>query len=194
MTRFFVRSVLLAITVFAVPMQEASAQEAATPRTRVLVAPQVGAVVGTSKGAEVNAIASVVAEVPIGSGVAFAAEWVRPYGGTAVRTCRFEADDECVIGAEVRSAGTIGLTLRPVRLGPLEPYAGVSAGVARWVRNEEWGVGPSAAVRAGLDVRVIGPVGVRADVVRRLAWANMRYGVPLRTDVLSLGARIAFRR
>jgi hypothetical protein len=191
MIRRLVRFALLA-AVAAAP--EAVAQAEGTPRTRLLVAPQVGGVVHTSTGGEVSALVSVTAEAPVGSGLWIAAEWVRPYGGTAGRACDFTETGECIIGAEVRSAGGLGVTMRPVRLGPFEPYAGVSAGVARWVRNDEWAVGPMAAVRAGLDVRVIGPVGLRADLVRRAVWAQMKYGLPLHTDVLSLGAHIAVRR
>ena len=193
MIRLLVRSALLGASL-ATAAPGVLAQTESAPRTRLLVAPQVGGVVRTSTGGEVSALASVIAEAPVGSGLWLAAEWVRPYGGTAGRVCDFTEAGECIIGAEVRSAGGIGVTMRPVRLGPLEPYAGVSAGVARWVRNEEWAVGPMAAVRAGLDVRVIGPVAVRADVVRRAVWAQMKYGLPLHTDVLSLGARIAVRR
>lgn len=84
--------------------------------------------------------------------------------------------------------------MRPLRVGPLEPYAGVSGGVARWVRISERGVAPMAALRAGLDLRVAGPFGVRADIVRRVTWADTPDASPMHADVFSLGAWFAVRR
>lgn len=190
MTRFLVRSTLLAVA--AAAAQGASAQDA--PRTRVIVAPQVGAVVSHSRGAEVNILASIVAEMPVGGGWPLAAEWTRPYAGYALRACPSLPDFECEIGAELRSSGAVGVMVRPVRVGPLEPYAGVSVGVARWAYDRDSGIAPMATARAGLDLQIAGPVGLRADLVRRVAWTDTPNGSPMHTDMLSLGARIAFRR
>lgn len=193
MTRFLVRSALLAAAVSA-SAGSSAAQEGGALRTRATLTPQVGAVVDHSPGGEANVLASLVAEVPVGRGWSLAAEWTRPYGGYALRSCPSLPDFECTIGAELRSSGAVGVMVRPVCLGPLEPYAGVSAGAARWAYQFDSGVAPMAAVRAGVDVRVAGPVGVRADVVRRVAWTGTLNGSPMHTDMLSLGARIAFRR
>lgn len=192
MTRFLVRTAFLAVAVSAAAVQGASAQDA--PRTRVIVAPQVGAVVGHSRGAEANVLASLVAELPVGGGFSLAAEWTRPYGGYAIHACPALADFECEIGAELRSSGAVGVMVRPVRLGPLEPYAGASVGAARWAFNWDSGIAPMAVARAGVDLQIAGPVGVRADLVRRVAWTDTPNGSPMHTDMFSLGARIAFRR
>ena len=195
MTRLLVRSAVLAASVAAVAAQDVSAQTGDDAGTRVIVTPQVGAVVGHSRGGEVNAAATLVAEMPLGRGWSVAAEWMRPYGGYALRACPSLPDGgECVIGAELRSAGGVGVMVRPFRLGPLEPYAGVSAGAVRWAYNWDSGVSPMAALRAGVDLQVAGPFGLRADLVRRVAWTDTPNGSPLHTDMLSLGARIAFRR
>jgi hypothetical protein len=191
MPRFLVRAALLAIAVSAA-VQEAYAQDA--PRTRVVVAPQVGAVVSHSRGGEANVLAALVAEMPVGGGFSLSAEWTRPYGGYAIRACAPMPGFECEIGAELRSSGAVGVLVRPVRLGPLEPYAGISAGAARWAFNRESGIAPMAVARAGLDLQIAGPVGLRADLVRRVAWTDTPNGSPMHTDMLSLGARIAFRR
>jgi hypothetical protein len=193
MTRFLVRSGLLAAMLSAVAAQGATAQADGAPRSRIIVAPQLGLVVDHSASAERNVLASLTAEVPIGSAFSVTAEWTRPYGGYVEYGCR-AIEGDCFTGAELRSSGAVGLTVRPMRLGPLEPYAGVSGGAARWARNSESGVAGMAVMRAGLDVAVAGPFGVRADVVRRWAWADTPGSMPLRTDMVSIGARYAFRR
>ena len=171
-----------------------SAQEGGAPRTRAIVTPQIGAVVNHSRGGELNVLASLVAEMPVGRGVSLAAEWTRPYGGYALRVCPgFEAS-ECYVGAELRSSVAAGVMVRPGRLGPLEPYAGVSAGAARWAYEFDSNIAPMAVARAGLDVQIAGPVGLRADLVRRVAWTGTPNGSPMHADMVSLGARIAFRR
>jgi hypothetical protein len=193
MTRSTVRSTLLAAIVSAVAAQGATAQAGGAPWSRIIVAPQLGVVVDHSASAERNVLASLSAEMPIGSAFSVAAEWTRPYGGYALHVCP-AIEGDCFIGAELRSSGAVGVTVRPVRLGPLEPYAGVSGGAARWARNSESGVAGMAAMRAGVDVAVAGPFGVRADLVRRWAWADTPGSTPLRTDMVSIGARYAFRR
>ncbi|HEX6367859.1 MAG TPA: hypothetical protein VF006_02925 [Longimicrobium sp.] len=193
MTRFLVRSLLLAVAVSAASMQGASAQEGPVPRARIIVAPQVGAVVDHSRGAELNVLASLVAEMPIGSGWSVAAEWTRPYGGYIERLC-MASEAECETGAELRSSGALGVMVRPVRLGPLEPYAGVAGGAVRWARESRSGVARMASARAGLDVHVLGAFGLRADLVRRWAWTETPGATPLHTDMISLGARFSFGR
>lgn len=192
MTRLMVRSTLFAAILSALAAQGAIAQAGAAPWSRIIVTPQVGVVVDHSASAERNVLASLTAEMPISSVFSVATEWTRPYGGYAQYVCAIEGD--CFIGAELRSSGAVGVTVRPVRLGPLEPYAGVSGGAARWARNSESGVAGMAAMRAGVDVAVAGPFGVRADLVRRWAWADTPGSMPLRTDMISIGARYAFRR
>lgn len=193
MTRSIARSTHLAAFLSAVVAQGAAAQADGAPWSRIIVAPQVGVVVDHSAGAERNVLASVVAEMPVGSGFSVAAEWTRPYGGYAERVCP-AIEAECNIGAELRSAGALGVMVRPVRLGPLEPYAGVSGGAVRWARYSESGVARMASVHAGLDVHVAGPFGVRADLARRWAWTERPGTTPVRTDMVSVGARYAFRR
>jgi hypothetical protein len=187
MTRFLVCSTLFAAVLSAVATQDAAAQA-----DGITIAPQVGVVVDHSRNAERNVLASVVAEMPVARGWSVTAEWTRPYGGYAERVCAIEGD--CFIGAELRSSGAVGVMVRPVRLGPLQPYAGVSGGAARWARNSESGVARMALMRAGLDVTVAGPLGLRADLVRRWAWAETPGTTPLHTDMISIGARYAFRR
>jgi hypothetical protein len=191
-SRFVARSLLFSVSLAAFSTQGLAAQAGAFPR--VIVAPQVGAVVGHSSGSDANVAASVVAEMPVGRGWSLAAEWTRPYGGYAQRVCLAIEDVPCVIGAELRSAGGIGVVVRPVRVGPFEPYAGVSGGAARWARNDDSGVAPLASLRAGLDVHVAGPFGLRADLVRRVAWTDTPNGSPMHVDMFSVGARFAFRR
>jgi hypothetical protein len=192
MPRFLLRSALLAASL-ASAAPPAFAQVDGAPRTRAIVTPQVGAVIGHSRGGEANVLASLMAEMPVGRGFSLAAEWTRPYGGYAIRACP-ATSFECDIGAELRSTGAVGVIARPVRVGPLEPYAGVSVGAARWAYDWNSGIAPMAVARAGLDVRIAGPVGLRADLVRRAAWTGTRNGSPMHTDMFSLGARIAFRR
>lgn len=194
MHRSVVRILSLAVLLGAAAAQDLAAQADAGARPRWIVAPQVGGVVSHSRGAEVNAAASVIVEMPVGRGWSVSAEWTRPYGGFAERACPF-VDASCAIGAELRSAGAVGVMARPFRVGPFAPYAGVSGGVVRWTRSfHESGVAPLTALRAGVDVRVVGPVGLRADVVRRVAWTDAPTGSPLRADMFSLGARIDIRR
>lgn len=194
MIRLLVRSTLLVASLSAVASSAALAQTEGAPWSRIILAPQVGAVVDHSRGAEVNVLASVVGEMPVGRGISVAAEWTRPYGGYAIRVCPSLPSHECFVGAELRSSGSLGVMVRPVRLGSLEPYAGISAGAVRWAYEYESGVAPMATARAGLDVHVIGPVGLRGDLVRRWAWTETPGASPIHTDMFSIGARVAIRR
>lgn len=194
MTRLLVRSTLLAASLSAFAASAALSQTEGAPRTRVILAPQMGAVVDHSRGAELNVLASVVAEMPMGRGWSLAGEWTRPYGGYAMRACPSLPNHECFVGAELRSSGSLGVMVRPVRVGSFEPYAGVSAGAVRWAYEFESGVAPMASARAGLDMHVVGPVGLRGDLVRRWAWTETPGATPIHTDMISVGARFAFRR
>lgn len=191
MMRQLVRSAVLAVA--AVTARGVSAQTGEGGRARIIVAPQVGAVVSHSRGAQENAAATLVAEVPLGRGWSVAAEWMHPYGSYALQACPPFPGAGCVIGAELRSAGSVGVVVRPLRLGPLEPYAGVSTGIVRWAYNWDSGLAPMAALRTGIDLQVAGPFGLRAELVRRVAWTDSPNGSPLHTDMVSVGARIAFR-
>jgi hypothetical protein len=189
MIRSLVRSIVFAASISAVFAQDVAAQ---TARPRIVLAPQVGAVVSHSRGGEVSASAGLVAEVPVGRGWSVAGEWSRPYGAYAIPVCNV-TQGPCVIGTELRVSGSLGVMVRPFDLGRLEPYAGVSAGAVRWSRPDESGVSPMASLRAGVDLQIAGPFGLRADLVRRVAWTDTPNGSPLHADMLSLGARIAFR-
>lgn len=190
MTRSPVRSIVFAAAITAVCAQGLAAQ-AAPPR--VILAPQVGAVVSHSRGGQVSAAAGLVAEVPVGRGWSVAGEWSRPYGAYAITVCHAAAF-ECTSGTQLRVSGSLGVMVRPFRVGRLEPYAGISGGAVRWEHVSVSGVSPMASLRAGLDLQVTGPFGLRADLVRRMAWTDAPNGSPVRADMLSLGARIAFRR
>jgi hypothetical protein len=161
--------------------------------TRLILAPQVGGVVAHSQGAEADAFGSLVAEVQAGRGWSLSAEATTSMSNEAIRVCH-QFSDPCTVGTDIRSAAAAGVVMRGPRLSVLEPYAGVSGGVARWSRVDERGYAPLAAARAGLDLRVVGPFGVRADFTRRMVWADTPEGSPLHTDVFSLGAWFAVRR
>lgn len=161
---------------------------------RMILAPQVGGVVSHSAGTDEAAFASLTAEVPVSRMLSVAVEGTAMLGDVALRACPFHPGEPCRTGTELRSAAAAGVVARPVRLGPLVPYAGIAAGVARWARDEDRGTAPLAAVRAGLDLRIIGPFGVRADLVRRIAWADDPEASPLHMDVFSLGVSFALRR
>jgi hypothetical protein len=164
----------------------------ATPRA--LLVPQIGAAIHHSDGADVTTMASLAAEVPVGAGWSLMAEGMTAMADYAITACPFRPGEPCLIRAAIRSGAAAGVVVRPFRLGRVEPYAGVSAGVARWERNDDMGTAPLASLRAGVDVRVAGPFGVRADLVRRLAWTDTPSGSPLYADVFSLGASFALQR
>jgi hypothetical protein len=193
MHRSLVRTLLCA-AVLSAAASGLAAQAGVASTPRLIVAPQVGPVVNHSRGGQLNVTASLVAEMPLGRGWSVAAEWTRPYGGYAERVCASHPGYDCIVGAELRSSGGVGVMARPVRVGSFEPYAGISAGAVRWARFNESGVAPMASFRAGLDVRVHGPFALRADVVRRVAWAGTPEGDPLSVDIVSLGAAFALRR
>ena len=162
--------------------------------TRLILAPQVGGVVAHSEGAEADAFGSLVAEVQAGRRWSLSAEATTSMSRDVIRACPSLPEAVCRIGTDLRTAAAAGVVMRGPRLAVLEPYAGVSGGVARWSRVDERGYAPLAAARAGLDLRVVGPFGVRADFTRRMVWADTPEGSPLHTDVFSLGAWYAVRR
>lgn len=181
-------------TAFAAALLLAAKGLSAQAAPRALLVPQIGAAVHHSDGADVTTMASLAAELPVGAGWSLMAEGTLAMGDYAMTACPFRPGEPCLIPAAIRSGAAAGVVVRPFRLGRLAPYAGVSAGVARWERNDDTGTAPLASLRAGVDVRVAGPFGVRADLVRRLAWTDTPRGSPLYADVLSLGASFAFRR
>jgi hypothetical protein len=168
------------------------AAQSAVPR--LVLAPQIGGAIQQSRGVEMRAMASLVAEVPVGRGVSLMAEGTAALGDYALTVCFQARTDGCGPLLDMRSAAAAGAMARPIRLGPVAPYAGVSGGVARWARGDARGTAPLASMRAGVDVRVAGPFGVRADLVRRILWTDQADESPVRADVLSLGASFALRR
>lgn len=170
------------------------AQTGAPPLPRLSLVPQYGAAFNHSKGAGGAFMASLVAEVPLTRAVALTAEATAATQGEPTWACPALPGGECVIPAELRSTAAAGLVARPLGSARIAPYAGVAGGMARWAREEESGLAPLAVARAGLDVQVSGPVGIRAEVVRRVAWTGTPHGNPLHADYVSLGARFAIRR
>jgi hypothetical protein len=167
---------------------------AAQAQPRALLVPQVGAAVHHSDGADLTTVASLAVELPVGRGWSLMAEGMTAMTDHAITACPFLPGSECLIPAAFRSGAAAGVMVRPFQLGRLAPYAGVSAGVARWARNDDAGTAPLASLRAGMDVRVAGPFGVRADLVRRVAWTDTPEGDPLYADVFSVGASYALRK
>jgi hypothetical protein len=167
-----------------------AAQSAGSPR--LLVVPQVGAAVHQSADAQVMTMASLAAEVPVGRGVSLMVEGTAALTDQMLEVCLDTA--VCAAPTGIRSGATAGVVVRPFQLGRVTPYAGVSGGVARWAREDLRGTAPLASLRAGVDVRVAGPFGVRADLVRRIVWADESDESPVRADVLSIGASFALRR
>lgn len=167
-----------------------AAQTAAPPR--ILLVPQVGAAVHQSASADVTSMASLAAEMPVWRSVSLMAEGIAALREPLLHVCM--DDVLCSTPTGIRSGVAAGVIVRPFRLGPVSPYAGASGGVARWDRYEERGTAPLASLRAGVDVRIAGPFGVRADLVRRFVWADEADVSPVRADVLSIGASFALRR
>lgn len=160
---------------------------------RAMVVPQIGATFHQSRSSDVTIIASLAAEVPVARGVSVMAEGMMSTTDYLLRVC-FDSLSVCSAPTGLRSGVTAGLLARPFRLGRVAPYAGVSGGVARWARGQTNGNAPLASLRAGVDVQVAGPVGVRADLSRRLLWSDQADYSPVYADVLSLGASFSLRR
>lgn len=163
--------------------------------TRVLLVPQMGAIVHPSEHADATPMASLAVEVPVGRGWSLMAEGTAATTDYLLRVCH-GALASCTAPTGIRGGAAAGVVVRPLQRGRLQPYAGMSAGVARWVEGGERGNGPLASVRAGVDVRVAGPFGVRADLVRRVLWSGLGEAeyASVHADVVSLGASFALRR
>lgn len=179
-----------ALALLAAPALHAQATIPTTPR--IILTPHAGLVVGHSQGAAEAAFATVTAEMPLGGGWSATAEGMGNLSKYAIRVCAVQANEGCRMPTDMRWAGSVGVTARPFTLGPISPYAGVSGGAARWEQNGVFGTGPMAVARAGVDVRVAGPVGVRADVARRYVWVDG--ADDFRADVFSLGASFSVGR
>lgn len=164
------------------------------PAARVVLVPQVGAIVNWSYGSDASAMASLVAEVPVHHAFSVTAEGTAALGKYANWACAALGDDVCIIPTAIRAGAAAGVVAHPVRLGRLVPYAGASYGFARWTQNQESGVAPMASLRAGLDLQIASAVGVRAELVRRIAWTSTPDAWPLHADVFSIGARVAIGR
>lgn len=163
-------------------------------QARAVLVPQVGAIVNWAEGTDASAMASLTAELPLGGGVSLTAEATTALFDYASWACPSLPEAVCVIPAAIRQGAAVGVVAHPVRTRALSLYAGGSAGAARWTRNEEDGTAPMASLRAGMDVQVAGPFGIRAELVRRIVWAEVPGVSSLRADVFSLGARFALRR
>lgn len=170
-----------------------AAQTGSPADTRLVVVPQFGVPVGASRGADFVARTAIVAELPITRGWSAMGEGMAALGHEHW-ACPAMPGFECIIPTSLRLGVSAGVVAYPGRVGPLAPFAGVSAGAARWTRNQESGVAPMATLRGGVDVQIAGPVGARVEFVRRMAWTGTRHGSPLHADALSIGARFALRR
>ncbi len=165
---------------------------AAQSAPRVLVVPQVGTAVRSSFEMEQANMASLMAELRLNRFLSLTAEGTAALGDPARHWCSGTAS--CFVPATIRSGAAAGVVVRPFQLGPVAPYAGGSLGVARWEQAEWGGNAPLATLRAGVDVRIAGPFGVRADVARRTFWSDEVSDMPSYTDVLSFGASFALGR
>jgi hypothetical protein len=190
MLRFFVRPVVPAAALLLLA-EGLAAQSAASPR--LLAVPQLGAAIQQSRGAQMTAMASFAAEVPVGRGISLTAEGTTALGDYALTVCR-QPELPCGALVQMRSGAAVGVMARPFQWGRVAPYAGVSGGLARWARADLRGTAPLASLRAGVDVRVAGPFGVRADLARRVFRADEADGSAVHADMLSLGASFALRR
>ena len=188
MHRPLVRSALAAALLL---LPDGLAAQAADP-PRALLVPQVGAAVHQSRSSQMTSMASLAVELPVGHGVSLMAEGTAALTDHLLTVCWDSA--VCAAPTGIRSGATAGVVVRPFQLGRLAPYAGVSAGVARWARADFRGTGPLASLRAGVDARITGPFGVRADLVRRILWSDEADFSPVYADVLSVGASFALRR
>lgn len=167
---------------------------AAQSTPRALLVPQVGAAVYSSDDTDVTTMGSLAVELPVGRGWSLMAEGMAALYDHILWACPAIPGEPCRIPTDIRAGAAAGVVVRPFGLGRLQPYAGVSAGVARWERNDDTGTAPLASLRAGVDLRVAGPFGVRVDLARRLAWTHTPGGDPLIADVFSVGASYALRR
>lgn len=167
-----------------------AAQSAAPPR--ILLVPQVGVAMNQSQSPDLRSMASFTAEMPVSRRVSLMAEWTAALRARLLYVCTL--DVPCSTPTEIRSGLAAGVVVRPFQLSRVTPYAGASTGVARWTRDGQRGTAPLASLRAGVDVRVAGPFGVRADLVRRIVWSEEADVSPVRADVLSIGASFALRR
>ncbi|HST60326.1 MAG TPA: hypothetical protein VLK84_16585 [Longimicrobium sp.] len=165
---------------------------AAQSAPRVVVVPQVGTAVRNSFDMEQASMASLMAEWRPFRFLALTAEGTAALGDPKRHHCSGTAS--CFAPATIRSGATAGVVIRPFQLGPVAPYAGASLGVARWEQAEWGGNAPLATLRAGVDVRIAGPFGVRADVARRTVWSEEIGDTPAYTDVVSLGTSFAVGR
>lgn len=163
-------------------------------QARAVLVPQVGAIVNWAEGTDASAMASLVAELPLGSAWSLTGEATTALGGEVLWACPSLPEAVCVIPAAIRQGAAAGVVAHPVRTRALSLYAGASAGAARWTWNEESGTAPMASLRAGMDVQIAGPFGIRAELVRRIVWAEVPNVSSLQADVFSLGARFALRR
>ncbi|HEX2209841.1 MAG TPA: hypothetical protein VHG93_19325 [Longimicrobium sp.] len=170
------------------------AQTAAPAPVRAVLVPQVGATVNWSVGARESGMAALLAEIPVHPAWSATTEVTAALGEFAHGACRLVSEDECVLPVSLRTGVAAGFVAHPVRLGPLAPYAGASAGFAGWKGDYDSGIAPMASLRAGLDLQVFGPLGARAELVRRIAWSTTPDAWPLHADVFSVGARMAIRR
>jgi hypothetical protein len=167
---------------------------AAQGGARAVLVPQVGAVVNWAEGTDASAMASFTAELPLGGAWSLTAEATTALGKDLLWVCPSLPGALCVIPAAIRQGGAVGVVAQPIRTRALAVYAGVSAGAARWTRQEDADVAPMASLRAGMDVQVAGPFGIRAEVVRRIVWVDVPDVSTLRADVFSIGARFALPR
>ena len=149
----------------------ASPPLAAQSGARTVLVPQVGAIVNAAQGTDASAMASLMAELPLGSGVSLTAEATTALGSEALWACPNLPGALCVIPGAIRQGAAAGVVVHPVQTRALSMYLGASGGAAWWTRNEESGSAPMASLRAGMDVQVAGPLGVRAELVRRIVWA-----------------------
>jgi hypothetical protein len=164
---------------------------AAQSTPRVLLVPQVGAAVRNSFSMDQGSMASVMAEWRLLRFFSLTAEGTAALGDPVRRRCSDVAS--CFDPATIRTGAAAGVVVRPFQLGPVAPYAGASLGVARWEQADWDGSAPLATFRAGVDVRIAGPFGVRADVARRTFWSEEVGDTPSYTDVVSVGTSFAVR-
>jgi hypothetical protein len=187
------RSSVAAAAALLLSVHGLAAQTAASAGRRVVLVPQLG-VVNWSREANDPVMASLAAELPIGSVWSLTAEGTTALDEHLMSMCPNRSGDECIIPTTLRGGVSAGVQVQPVSLWRLAPYVGVSAGFARWMRQDDSGLAPLASVRAGLDLRIVERLGVRANLVRRFAWTETPHGSPLHADVFSIGASVAIGR
>lgn len=170
-----------------------AAQAGSPGPSRVLLVPQLGVPVGGNQGSSFVPSAAIVAELPLTRRWSLSVEGMAALGEESW-VCLHQPGDPCNIPTSLRFGLSAGIVAQPGRVGPLAPFAGVSAGAVRWRRSSESGDAPMASLRAGLDVQIAGSVGARLEFVRRIAWTGTRHGSPLHANAVSVGARFALRR